>query len=380
MVVPGVAAGGGGRPAEGPARAQLDQRRHVELAADDVGHHWRLERQVERGGGGRPPGDAGADQHVEPAAVAVVGRDHAMPALGLLDLHLGAAAHLPARAVAAAEAQPGGVAVAGLVAVAALVDDLLGEGEPGHGERAERSGQLDREHRIDRAGAELDVLVRHVHGPERERIGLGRAERHGQAGGHGQPAAQHRRGVAGQQHRVAQPGHGLVAVVDAGRDQLDLGSGQVEIPDRGGDPLERHDHAGRPAAGQADVDRQPPFTDGESLVVYQVDLAAADRRLVIVVLGGDVGHQPAQPGHHLARPQAVVADLPDGKVGVASTRSSAAGAGPARIAGQGQGRDEDDPDPHAPHRSSQRRRCRGHGRTTPPPTTSPFHLARSACW
>jgi hypothetical protein len=60
--------------------------------------------------------------------------------------------------------------------------------------------------------------------------------------------------------------------------------------------------------------------------VDDVDLAAADDVIPIVVPGLDVRPQPRQPEQDLPRGERVIVDLPDREVGVASTRSSTAGA------------------------------------------------------
>ena len=164
-------------PAERPRRAELDDRRHVELPTDHVRDDRHLHREVDRHAWRDRERRPGPEDHVDATAVAVVGVHDAAPALGGLGLHVRAAAQAPPRAHGPPQHEATGEAIAGLVALAVRVEHLLREREAAAAPASPRARELEHAHGVHRAGAHLDVLVREAHVAEGEWIVLGATDR-----------------------------------------------------------------------------------------------------------------------------------------------------------------------------------------------------------
>jgi hypothetical protein len=341
IVVVLVGVGAGPAAADREPQADLDQRRVVELAADHPGDDRHLDADPELGAAADRARQGAAGHEIEPALVALVVVDDAAPALG------GLARGVEGQGGAEAAADPGGhggaagVAIAGLVVARRGVDHLHGQGVERQVEATEGGAGVERQHRVDRAGAELDVLVRQAGVAAGERIGLGLAERQRQAGAAAEREAAERPAVAGQEPRIAGAEQRLVPVMDVGAGQGDLlAAGRVAVGDAGRHQAQRHNQGDAEPVGHAVVGVEPELAEGDRLVVDDVGRPAAHHVVAIVVGGG----QPGRRGRDLDRQLTGRADRaalpPDREVGIASTRSSAAGGGALHPAEQHQHEDD----------------------------------------
>jgi len=145
-------------------------------------------------------------------------------------------------------------------------------------------------------------------------------------------------------------------MMDAVAHELDLGTGVVEVADPRRHAAHRqHDRQPEPLA-EPDVGREPGLADDQALIVDDVDLAAIDDVVVIVVPGLDVRPQRRQAEQDLPCRELLIIDLPDREVGIASTRSSTAGADDPEIDGT-------EPDERDEQRGSAKRHAANHTAT-----------------